>query len=978
MAWARSPAFSPFVPRAVEGTAEVAEPGPIRSGGGAVALLVLAPGTARARRVAPDLVAAGLGRHAGLVPLAVAHLHALGTRPGRLVLADQLHPVDVADELLGDAILHLPEHGVRLALVLHQRVALAVGPEVDAFLQVVHLVQVLPPLVVDDREQDHPLQLPHGLRPDQLLLLLVGRHGFLEDLVQDLGQVVGALQVRHPQLGRVDVGERREHGLEVPFLREDLGGHVLRHRGLDRVGDHLQGVVAEVPPLQDLAPLRVDHPALRVHDLVVLEDVLASLEVDTLDLPLGALDGPADHPGRDGLVLRPLQAVHDPPDALRGEQPHEVVLQREVELRGARVALAARPAPQLVVDAAGLVALRAQDVEAPDLHDLVVLGVGLGLELAEDGLVLGLVLLALLRFHVEHQVPVVVEAAGGHLLAGQVLGVAAQEDVHASPGHVGGHRDRPEPPRLGHDHGLLLVVLRVQHVVGDAPATEVPGQALGLLDRHRADQDRLALLVAFRDVLGDRPPLGVLALVDEVLLVVADHGAVGGDLHHAQLVDLLELHQLGLGRPGHAGELVVHPEVVLDGDGGEGLVLLLDPDALLGLDGLVEALGVPAALQDPTGELVDDLHLAVGDDVVDVALVELLGPQRVLEVVHQRRVHVLVQVLDAQDLLDLAHALFRDRDGALGLLDLVVLVLAQARRDAGERLVPLRGVGHHAADDQRGPGLVDEDGVRLVHDGEVVPSLHHLVQAHGHVVAQVVEAELVVGAVGDVGRVRGATLLRVHAGLDQPDGDAQRAEDRPHPLGVALGQVVVHGDYVDAFAAQGIQVARQRGDERLSFTGLHLGDVALVQDDAAHQLDVEVALPDGALGGLPDAGERLREDVVQGLAVGQTLLELIRLGAQLGVGELLDLRFERPDDVGDLGQLLDLAALSEIAEFVEYQRGLLGLLRARLWGTRLYEWGPACPLARLPGPPGPAGSYSPDGEAVSTPSVTSRMFWRTA
>jgi hypothetical protein len=48
---------------------------------------------------------------------------------------------------------------------------------------------------------------------------------------------------------------------------------------------------------------------------------------------------------------------------------------------------------------------------------------------------------------------------------------------------------------------------------------------------------------------------------------------------------------------------------------------------------------------------------------------------------------------------------------------------------------------------------------------------------------------------------------------------------------------------VDTCAGQGVQVERERGHERLALTGLHLGDVALVQDDAAHHLDVEQSLP---------------------------------------------------------------------------------------------------------------------------------------
>ncbi|HEX5902316.1 MAG TPA: hypothetical protein VF028_04275, partial [Actinomycetota bacterium] len=39
-----------------------------------------------------------------------------------------------------------------------------------------------------------------------------------------------------------------------------------------------------------------------------------------------------------------------------------------------------------------------------------------------------------------------------------------------------------------------------------------------------------------------------------------------------------------------------------------------------------------------------------------------------------------------------------------------------------------------------------------------------------------------------------------HLGLDQSDRDAEGPVDRPHPLGVPLGEVVVHRDDVDAAA----------------------------------------------------------------------------------------------------------------------------------------------------------------------------------
>src|SRR3712207_9228993 len=64
------------------------------------------------------------------------------------------------------------------------------------------------------------------------------------------------------------------------------------------------------------------------------------------------------------------------------------------------------------------------------------------------------------------------------------------------------------------------------------------------------------------------------------------------------------------------------------------------------------------------------------------------------------------------------------------------------------------------------------------------------------VVAQVVEAELVVGAVGDVAGVLLTAVRRALAGEDHADREAEEAVHPTHPLGVALGPGVVDGDHV--------------------------------------------------------------------------------------------------------------------------------------------------------------------------------------
>ena len=187
----------------------------------------------------------------------------------------------------------------------------------------------------------------------------------------------------------------------------------------------------------------------------------------------------------------------------------------------------------------------------------------------------------------------------------------------------------------------------------------------------------------------------------------------------------------------------------------------------------------------------------------------------------------------------------------------------------------------------------------------MVRALHHGLERVAHVVAQVVEAELVVGAVGDVAGVGLAPLRVVQAGHDHAHAQAQELVDRTHPGGVAAGQIVVHGDDMDALAAQRVEVGRQRRDQRLALAGAHLGDAALVQHHAADQLHVEVPLPQRALGGLAHHGEGLDLQVVQGLALLQPLPELAGLGTERLVGQIDQRRFERIDPVDRLAHGLD-------------------------------------------------------------------------
>ena len=397
---------------------------------------------------------------------------------------------------------------------------------------------------------------------------------------------------------------------------------------------------------------------------------------------------------------------------------------------------------------------------------------------------------------------------------------------------------------------------------------------------------------------------------------------------------------------------MVHTEVVLECDRGEGLRGGFHLDAFLGLDGLMEPVGIAAALHDTARLLVDDLHLPVDHDVLVVFLEEGVGLQQLVDrmhtlaldgVVREQRVllrltfsvaaghvanlrklgsnvrqdeelrilHVARQQVEAfvgkfdavvllvdheielvghdvhvthvvlhVELLGLEHACLdarlaeeldegfvlgeslertEEEQGAF-LLHLLVVALhlllglgeelgakILLRIDHGLHLRAilveelLLALGYRAGDDQRRTGIVDKHGVDLVDDGVVMLTLHEVLRADSHVVAQVVEAEFVVRAEGDVREVSLAALVGIGLVLvDTVHRETVKHVERPHPFGVTLGEVVVDGDHMHAFAGEGIEKDGERSDECLTLASGHLGNLALMEHDAAKELHVVV------------------------------------------------------------------------------------------------------------------------------------------
>ena len=246
-----------------------------------------------------------------------------------------------------------------------------------------------------------------------------------------------------------------------------------------------------------------------------------------------------------------------------------------------------------------------------------------------------------------------------HFLADAHVGVAAELNVGAAAGHVGGDGDGARHAGLSDDLRLLLVVPGVENGeylgsgsafvariergegIGIGEIVLLPtvlaqhfGELFGLLDRGGADQHRLAARLAVFDQSENGAILFPRRPIDLVVVVEAHHRHVGGNFQNLEIVDVQEFVGLGRRRAGHSAELLIHAEIVLERDRSQRLVFRLDRLPLLGLKRLVQPFRIAPAGHHAAGELVDDDDLAVAHDVILVALEQLVGAQRLIDVMH--------------------------------------------------------------------------------------------------------------------------------------------------------------------------------------------------------------------------------------------------------------------------------------------------------------------------------------------------------
>ena len=134
-----------------------------------------------------------------------------------------------------------------------------------------------------------------------------------------------------------------------------------------------------------------------------------------------------------------------------------------------------------------------------------------------------------------------------------------------------------------------------------------------------------------------------------------------------------------------------------------------------------------------------------------------------------------------------------------------------------------------------------------------------------------------------------------------------------HPLGVTACKVVVDGYDVYAFACEGVEVRRKGSNQGFTFTGFHLGNTSLVQDDSADYLYGEVLHSKHTPARLAACGKCVGKNIIESLAVCKSFFEKNGLVFKLALAHLSILVLEREHLVANRLNALNLA-LAVVAE----------------------------------------------------------------
>ena len=316
---------------------------------------------------------------------------------------------------------------------------------------------------------------------------------------------------------------------------------------------------------------------LLVHHVIIFQQAFTDAKVVFFHFLLRPFDRLGDHAVLDHFAFFITHAVHKARDTLTAEHTHQVVFQRYKETGATGIALAAGTATQLPVDPAAFMPLCTDDGQSA-------------------------------RFFY----------------------TGAKLDIGSTTRHVGSDGNGAGQSGFGNHLRFLGVLFRVQYIMRNIFLLQHTRKQFTHFHGSGTHQGRTAHASQFFHFLDHGLVFLPLGFVYKILLVFSDHFYVGRNGYHIQFIDAPELGGFRFGGTGHTGQLMIHTEVVLQGDGGIGLRGGFDLHIFLRFDGLVQPVGITASFEDTARLFIHDLHRSFEYHVLDIFFKQGIGFQQLL------------------------------------------------------------------------------------------------------------------------------------------------------------------------------------------------------------------------------------------------------------------------------------------------------------------------------------------------------------
>ena len=231
----------------------------------------------------------------------------------------------------------------------------------------------------------------------------------------------------------------------------------------------------------------------------------------------------------------------------------------------------------------------------------------------------------------------------------------------------------------------------------------------------------------------------------------------------------------------------------------------------------MKSVGITSAEHNSARELVNNKHLTVFNNIVNVALHGAVCFKSLVYVVLNGKVFGVHKVIKSESsfgflntsfckrcrfclFIDKIIALFRNILGVNLIVKLFNLYHFKAFYKVVCKPVKVGWSVAYTWNYKRGSRFVYKNWVNLVNNGKGVASLHALRSVHNHIIAKIVKAHFVVCAEGYICGICFFALFVCFFVNDKPHGKTHKAIDFAHPFRVALCKIVVDRYYVHALA----------------------------------------------------------------------------------------------------------------------------------------------------------------------------------